>query len=159
MNEFKNTTVLSKKDITEINTHIYLKTPLYVVLYIICILSVAARLIDYFAYNIVNLSATIPFLLALIAMVFVFITNNRNMFNQSLDDNGNPITYNYTLEDNLLRLETSDGKKGEMPKNAIYKSFETKNCFAVRSRENAFFIIKKDCFTEGDAQALKNFLK
>ena len=159
MNGFKNKTVLSKKDITEINTHIYLKTPLYVVLYVICILSIAARLVDYFVYNVVNLSATVPFLLALIAMAFVFITNNRNMFKQSLDDNGNPITYNYTLEDNLLKLETSDGKKGEMPKNAIYKSFETKNCFAVRSRENAFFIIKKDGFTEGTSNDLKSFLK
>ena len=71
MNSFENKTVLSKKDITEINTHIYLKTPLYVVLYIVCILSIIARLIDYFAYNVVNLSATIPFVLALIAMVFV----------------------------------------------------------------------------------------
>lgn len=159
MNGFKNKTVLSKKDITEINTHIYLKTPLYIILYVICILSIVTRLIDYFVYNVVNLSATIPFLLALLAMAFVFITNNRRMFKQTFDDNGNTITYNYTLEDNLLRLETSDGKAGEMPKNAIYKSFETKNCFAVRSRENAFFIIKKDGFLEGNAETLKAFLK
>ena len=72
MNGFENRTVLSKKDIAEINTHIYLKTPLYIVLYIICILSIGARLVDYFVYNVVNLSATIPFLLALIAMAFVF---------------------------------------------------------------------------------------
>ena len=142
MNGFENRTVLSKKDIAEINTHIYLKTPLYIVLYIICILSIGARLVDYFVYNVVNLSATIPFLLALIAMAFVFITNNRNMFKQSLDENGNP-----------------DGKNGEMPRNAIYKSFETKNCFAVRSRENAFFIIKKDGFTQGSSDNLKEFLK
>ena len=139
MIEFKNTTTLSKSDITEINSHIYLKTPLYIVLYIICISSIGARLVDYFVYNVVNLSATIPFLLALIAMVFVFITNNRNMYRQSLDDNGNSIQYNYSLEDGVLKLRTSDGKSGEMPKNMIYKSFETKNCFAVRSRENSFF--------------------
>lgn len=159
MNGFENRTVLSKKDIAEINTHIYLKTPLYIVLYIICILSIGARLVDYFVYNVVNLSATIPFLLALIAMAFVFITNNRNMFKQSLDENGNPITYTYTLEENVLKLQTSDGKNGEMPRNAIYKSFETKNCFAVRSRENAFFIIKKDGFTQGSSDNLKEFLK
>lgn len=158
MNSFENKTVLSKKDITEINTHIYLKTPLYVVLYIVCILSIIARLIDYFAYNVVNLSATIPFVLALIAMVFVFVTNNRNMYKQSLDDNGEPLTYTYTLGDGVLRLETSDGKTGEMPKNMIYKSFETKNCFAVRGRDNSLFIIKKDGFIEGDAEALKGFL-
>ncbi len=159
MIEFKNTTTLSKSDITEINSHIYLKTPLYIVLYIICILSIVARLVDYFFYNVVNLSATIPFLLALIAMVFVFITNNRNMYRQSLDDNGNSIQYNYSLEDGVLKLRTSDGKSGEMPKNMIYKSFETKNCFAVRSRENSFFIIKKNGFSEGDADALRDFLK
>ncbi|MBE6761896.1 MAG: YcxB family protein [Ruminococcaceae bacterium] len=159
MIEFKNTTTLSKSDITEINSHIYLKTPLYIVLYIICILSIGARLVDYFFYNVVNLSATIPFLLALIAMVFVFITNNRNMYRQSLDDNGNSIQYNYSLEDGALKLRTSDGKSGEMPKNMIYKSFETKNCFAVRSRENSFFIIKKNGFSEGDADALRDFLK
>ncbi|MBO5106122.1 MAG: YcxB family protein [Clostridia bacterium] len=158
MNSFENKTVLSKKDITEINTHIYLKTPLYVVLYIVCILSIIARLIDYFAYNVVNLSATIPFVLALIAMVFVFVTNNRNMYKQSLDDNGEPLTYTYTLGDGVLRLETSDGKTGEMPKNMIYKSFETKNCFAVRGRDNSLFIIKKDGFIEGDAEALNGFL-
>ena len=159
MNGFENRTVLSKKDIAEINTHIYLKTPLYIVLYIICILSIGARLVDYFVYNVVNLSATIPFLLALIAMAFVFITNNRNMFKQSLDENGNPITYTYTLEENVLKLQTSAGKNGEKPRNAIYKSFETKNCFAVRSRENAFFIIKKDGFTQGSSDNLKEFLK
>lgn len=159
MIEFKNTTTLSKSDITEINSHIYLKTPLYIVLYIICILSIGARLVDYFFYNVVNLSATIPFLLALIAMVFVFITNNRNMYRQSLDDNGNSIQYNYSLEDGVLKLRTSDGKSGEMPKNMIYKSFETKKCFVVRSRENSFFIIKKNGFSEGDADALRDFLK
>lgn len=158
MNGFKNKTVLSKKDITEINTHIYLKTPLYIVLYIICILSIGARLVDYFAYNVVNLSATIPFLLALIAMAFVFITNNRNMYRQSLDNNGNPLTYNYTLEDSVLKLEASDGRIGEMPKNMVYKSFETKSCFAVRGRDNSLFIIKKDGFIEGNAEDLKTFL-
>lgn len=159
MNGFKNKTVISKSDITEINAHIYLKTPLYVVLYIVCILSIVARVIDYFAYNVVNLSATIPFLLALVAMAFVFITNSRNMFNQSLDEKGNPITYEYTLEDNLLKLKTSVGAEGEIPRNMVYKSFETKSCFAVRSRENAFFIIKKDGFLEGTADDLRAFLK
>lgn len=158
MNGFKNKTLLSKSDITEINTHIYLKTPLYVVLYIICILSIVARLVDYFAYNVVNLSATIPFLLALVAMAFVFITNNRNMYKQSLDDNGNPLEYNYTLEEGVLKLKTSNGAEGKIPKNMIYKSFETKSCIAVRSRENAFFIIKKDGFFEGDLNDLKKFL-
>ena len=159
MNGFKNKTVISKKDISEINRHIYFKTPLYIVLYIICILSIVSRLIDYFIYNELNLNATIPFLLALIAMVFVFTTNNRNMFNQSIDDNGNPLTYNYTLEDNVLKLQTNDGNNGEIPKNMVYKSFETKNCFAVRSRQNAFFIIKKDSFIEGSADVLKDFLE
>ena len=80
------------------------------------------------------------------------------MYKQSLDDNGEPLTYTYTLGDGVLRLETSDGKTGEMPKNMIYKSFETKNCFAVRGRDNSLFIIKKDGFIEGDAEALNGFL-
>ena len=159
MIELKNKTTLSQSDITEINKHIYFKTPLYITLYIICILSIGARLVEYFFYNVVNLSATIPFLLALIAMVFVFITNNRNMYRHSLDENGNHIQYNYSLEDGVLKLTTSNGKSGEIPKNMIYKSFETKNCFAVRSRENAFFIINKNGFLEGDAETLRNFLK
>ena len=81
------------------------------------------------------------------------------MFNQSLDEKGNPITYEYTLEDNLLKLKTNVGAEGEIPRNMVYKSFETKSCFAVRSRENAFFIIKKDGFTQGSSDNLKEFLK
>jgi hypothetical protein len=159
MNKFINKTVISKNDITEINMQIYLKTPLYLVLYAVCILSIGARLIDYFVYNQVNLTATIPFLLALIAMVFVYITNSRNMYNQSLDENNNPIEYTYTAEESVIKLETSDGKKGELEYKMIYKTFESKNCFAIRGRNNSFYILRKDAFVEGDFETFKAEIK
>ena len=123
MNKFINKTVISKKDITEINLQIYFKTPLYLVLYAVCLLSIFSRLVDYFVYNVVNLTATIPFLLALVAMVFVYITNSRNMYNQSLDDDGNSIEYTYSADDDVLKLETSDGKHGELEYKMIYKTY------------------------------------
>lgn len=159
MNKFLNKTVLSKKDITEINMQIYLKTPLYLVLYAVCLLSIVARLVDYFVYNQVNLSATIPFLLALVAMFLVYVSNVRNMHNQSLDENGNPIEYTYTAENGVLRLETSDGKTGELSYKMVYKTFESQNCFAIRGRDNSFYIIKKDAFLEGDFEAFKAEIK
>ena len=159
MNRFINKTVISKNDITEINLQIYFKTPLYLVLYAVCILSIIARLIDYFVYNQVNLTATIPFLLALIAMVFVYVTNSRNMYNQSLDENNNPIEYTYIAEDDVLKLETSDGKKGELEYKMIYKTFESKNCFAIRGKNNSFYILRKDAFEEGNFKTFKESIK
>lgn len=159
MNRFQNKTVLSKKDITEINIHNYFKTPLYIVLYIVCILSIVSRLADYFINNIVNLSATIPFLLALVAMLLVFVSNNRNMQNQSVDDNGQPIEYEYLAEDGVLKIKTSDGRASELEYKMIYKYFETKNCFGIRGRDNSFYIIKKDGFIEGTAEEFSMLLK
>lgn len=159
MKELKNKTVLSKQDIREINGHIYLKTPLYVVLYVVCVLSVIVRLIDYFVYNQVNLSATIPFLLALVAMFLVFVANTKNMYNQSLDENGNATEYDYTVTETGVRLETSDGKSAFMDFKMLYKSFETKNCFALRGRDNSFFIIKKNGFLDATPEEFREILK
>ncbi|MBQ3562883.1 MAG: YcxB family protein [Clostridia bacterium] len=159
MNEFKNSTILSIKDIREVNRHLYLKTPLYLVLYAVCILSIISRLIDYFVYNVVNLSATIPFLLALVAMFIVFVTNSKNMYKETLGENGNPIEYNYSLENGVITLHTSSGDEKSLPLNEIYKSFETKNCFTMRCRDGSFFIIKKNGFTLGTAEDFKKVLK
>lgn len=159
MNRFINKTVVSKKDINEINLQIYLKTPLYLVLYAVCILFIASSLIDFFVNHIINLSSTIPFLLAIVAMVFVFISNGKNMYRQSLDLNGNPIEYTYTAQDSVLTLETSDGKHGRLEYKRIYKIFESKNCIAIRSRDNSFFILKKDGFIEGDFDTFKLEIK
>lgn len=159
MNRFINKTVLSKKDITEINTHIYLKTPLYITLYVVCILTLATQLVDFFTNRIINLSSTIPFLLALVAMLLVFVSNNRNMLSQRMDENGNPIEYNYTAENGVIRLETSNGKTSELELKMIYKFFETKNCFGIRGRDNSFYIIKKNGFSEGTAEDFSILLK
>ena len=159
MNRFINKTVVSKKDINEINLQIYLKTPLYLVLYAVCILFIASSLIDFFVNHIINLSSTIPFLLAIVAMVFVFISNGKNMYRQSLDLNGNPIEYTYTAQDSVLTLETSDGKHGRLEYKRIYKIFESKNCIAIRGRDNSFFILKKDGFIEGDFDTFKLEIK
>jgi len=155
MNRYVNKTVVSKKDITEINLQIYLKTPLYIVLYIVCILFIASSLVDYFVYNVINLTSAIPFVLAIIAMIFVFITNGRNMYNQSLDSNDNPIEYTYTAENKVLTLETSNGKKSTLDYKMIFKTFESKNCFAIRGRDNSFYILRKDAFVEGDFDTFK----
>ena len=159
MNRFVNKTVVSKKDINEINLHVYFKTPLYIVLYVVCILFITSSIIDYFVYNIINLSSAIPFLLAIAAMIFAFISNSRNMYNQSLDSNDNPIEYNYTAENKVLNLQTSNGKSATIEYRMIYKVFESKNCFAIRTRDNSFFIIRKDGFIEGDFDTFKQEVK
>lgn len=158
MNEFKNVTTLTKNDIREITTHLYLKTPLYLVLYAVCILTIISRLADYFVNNVVNLSATIPFLLALVAMFLVFVTNSKNMYNETLDENGNPIEYNYSVENGVITLHTLSGDEKSIALAQIYKSFETKSCFAIRCRDGSFFIIKKNGFTLGTAEEFKNIL-
>ncbi len=158
MNELKNITTLSKQDIKEVNKLFYLKTPLYLVLYAVCILSIISRLIDYFVFNTINLSATIPFLLALIAMFVVFVTNSKNMYEQSIDENKNPIEYRYTIDAKSIKLETSDGKKKCVELITIYKSFETKNCFVIKCRDGSLFIIKKDSFLEGSAEDFKKLI-
>ncbi len=159
MNRYVNKTVVSKKDITEINLQIYLKTPLYIALYAVCILFIASSVVDYFVNHIINLSSAIPFVLAIVAMIFVFITNGRNMYNQSLDSNDNPIEYTYTAENKVLTLETSNGKRAILDYKMIFKTFESKNCFAIRGRDNSFYILRKDAFVEGDFESFKAEIK
>lgn len=156
---FENKTLLEKQDIKGVNLQIYLKTPLYIVLYIVCILSICARLADYFVSHIINLSAVIPFILALLAMVFVYFSNNRTLFRQSTKENGEPIEYTYILEDNILKIETDEGKNHELDIRMIYKFFESKTCFAIRGRDNSFFIIKKSGFLSGTAEEFSKLLK
>lgn len=159
MSKFINETVLSKKDIREINTQIYFKTPLYIVLYAVCILTLASQVADYFVNHVINLSGAIPFLLAILAMVFVFISNNRNMYNQSLDNNNNPIKFTFTAEEGKIKIKTSDGRSSDLAYKNVYKIFESKNCFAIRGRDNSFYILKKDSFLEGDFETFKAELK
>lgn len=159
MNRFVNKTIVSRKDITEINLQIYFKTPLYLALYAVCLLFITSSVIDYFMKHIINLSSAIPFLLAIIAMIVVFITNGRNMYKQSLDSNDKPIEYTYTAENKVLHLQTSNGKSAALDYKMIYKVFESKNCFAIRGRDNSFYILRKDGFTEGDFDTFKLEIK
>lgn len=159
MNKFINKTVVSKKDITEINLQIYFKTPLYLILYAVCLLFIGSSIADYFIYNIINLSSAVPFLLAILAMIFVFITNGRNMYKQSLDSNDNPIEYTYTAENKVLHLKTSNGKSATLDYKRVFKVFESKNCFAIRGRDNSFYILRKDGFVEGDFDTFKLEIK
>ena len=159
MEKFVNKTVVSKKDINEINLKVYFKTPLYLVLYAVCIVFIASSIIDFFVLHTINLSSIIPFLLAIAAMIYAFISNGRSMYNQSLDSNDNPIEYTYTAENKVLNLQTSNGKSAIIDYKRIYKIFESKNCFAIRTRENAFFILRKDGFTEGDFNTFKAEIK
>lgn len=156
---FENKTLLEMQDIKGVNLQIYLKTPLYIVLYIVCILSIAARLVDYFVSHIINLSAVVPFILALLAMVFVYFANNRTLYRQSTKENGEPIKFTYILEDNILKITTDEGKSHQLDIRLIYKSFESKNCFALRGRDNSFFIIKKSGFILGTAEEFSKLLK
>lgn len=159
MNKFINESVLSKNDIREINAQIYFKTPLYIVLYAVCILTLASQVADYVVNNVINLSGAIPFLLAILAMIFVFISNNRNMYNQSLDSNGNPVKYTFTAEEGKIKIKTNNGRESELYFKNVYKIFESKNCFALRGRDNSFYILRKDGFIEGDFETFKAEIK
>lgn len=158
MKPFLNKTVLEKKHFNEINSQIFLKTPLYVVLYIVCILSIITRLIDLFVYNVVNLTAIIPFVLALAAMVAVYFSTSRSQYRQNFH-NDEPIAFEFKVDGNGIFVNTSSGASKTVAFNEIYKTFESKSCFCVRCRDNSFFIIRKDGFLKGEAEQFSKLLK
>ncbi len=158
MKTFVNRTVLQKNHFKEINRQIFLKTPLYIALYVLCVAFIGVSLYDYFFLNVLNLSRMIPFILALAAMVFIYISTVRSQYRQNfLGDE--PTVFDFKVDSRGIAVKTSGGATALLQYGMIYKTFESKNCFGIRCRDNSFFILRKDGFLKGDAREFSKLLK
>lgn len=158
MSCLKNTTILTKNDFFETNFHTYFKSPRYVILNIVCLISISFGLVDFFVYGSGNLGAVILFAIALVFLVIVFFTSTNALYKQNFIDD-KPLQFDFTVDCDGISVAVSSGASTHISYNMIRSSFETKNNFVLKTTDNSLFIIKKDGFTAGSADDFSLVLK
>ena len=158
MNEplFKNRFVRDEQYAHELYLHYYLKTPLFVVLYVLFGIQTLI------SFSVSITSGLFALLCAAIIVLSVRILHSVNVKNTIARDreraNGNELLNELFVYSDRVELFML-GNKETLYFSNIKRAFETKNHIFLQTKARMVYIFKKDSFTLGNSEDFVKFLR
>lgn len=157
---FENSYIRDKKHYKELYNYFFFRRPAMIICHIIILIvlittSVDVILfgwIDNYAFSLVMIFIVILRILNYFLQVNSVVKRDREMFD------GSP-SVKITVTEEYIEHTLADSITTQMKFDKIKRGIETKKLIMLRSKANLVYILPKECFSKGNAEELKEFIR
>ena len=156
--KFENKYVRDKEWAKDIYGYLYFKRPVMIVLY-----AVMALYLSFGIYNTVRMNSIDRYFIIVpvgfgIMIAVLYYRSISAILKRDIEMHGKAIETVVTVTDEVIKHSTSVGSEYFLNYVDVKKAVQTKNYVYLWSKANLFYSLKKDSFTQGNADEFISFL-